>query len=116
MAAIELKRGKPRSYTLHFTLAGAPQNIAGKSIRLTVRHRHSDVAVTIEKTIGAGITVLDAPGGIARVDFAGADTAAMDPKAQAFIYDVQVATSGTDPVITEEGTLVVTPAVTTVAP
>lgn len=55
-----------------------PQPITGATLWFTAKHRRSDLdaAAVFQKT-GAAITIVDGPGGIARVDVAAADTAGL---------------------------------------
>lgn len=71
-----LVRGESRAWVVHVTEDGAPYDLEGATLVLAVA-RLGGVEEALCKDNGAhgGITILDEPGGVARIVFAPADTA-----------------------------------------
>lgn len=99
-------------YNLAFTRAAVPVNITGASIWFTVKYRYTDADPgLVQLTIGSGIVVTNAAGGLATVSIPNTTTALL-PAPLALVYDVKVLESSgvySTPIF---GTLTVNPAVT----
>lgn len=104
-----MTRGDARSFRVTVKDdAGAAADLTGAAIEFQCRkHPHSADAV-ITKTVGDGIEIEDAPGGVFRIDIAPADTDALGNWQQAYLFDVQV-TKDDKPVTVARGTLTIEP-------
>lgn len=90
---LRMDRGDSASFTVAATQAnGDPQSIVGATVWFTAKDRLTDEdagAVIAKTTTGdAGVTIVDGPGGIARVDLDPADTAALTGPTTLY-WDVQ---------------------------
>lgn len=106
-----ISRGDSKTYALTIKDgAGTPVDLTGLvggAITFTVR-THPRAPVVIQKTIGAGITITNGPGGVCQVKLEEADTASLGNWEQVFGWDVQVLLAGETSTVVE-GTLTVTP-------
>ncbi len=106
---IEIHRGDSRTIT--FTVvdeAGVVVPLAGKTLEWNYSNKVADAIEPLgaailspNKTVGAGITVTDAPNGEAQVDLVSADTVGQRATLE-YYHELQV-TDGTDPVTTMFG-------------
>ena len=85
---LTLTRGDDRAMALvtGIDLAGA------LGVRFTARYRSDDTTAVFTKTLGAGIVVTDAVGGLATVTISHADWSAYTGRG-ALVYDVEVTTA-----------------------
>lgn len=104
-----MTRGDARSFRVTVKdEAGAAVDLTGATIKFQARkHPHSSTAV-LSKTLGSGIAVENAAGGVFRIDIAPADTAALGNWRQEYLYDVEVTKAGS-PVTVARGTLTIEP-------
>lgn len=73
-----------------------PLDITGATIWFTAKHRRSDADPgAIQKTVGAGVVIVDGPTGQARVDLAAADTSPFTVPTTLY-WDVQAKIAGKD--------------------
>jgi hypothetical protein len=63
------------------------EDITGWSITFTMRAVFNVLPVLIQKTVGVGITILNGPAGVFRVQLLSADTVGLEPGT--YLYDVQ---------------------------
>jgi hypothetical protein len=111
---IRATRGDSERYLLTITEDGEALDLTDAELWMTAkrRHRDPDADAVFQKTTGAGITVTDAVGGLARVDLVPGDTADLPARRVQLLFDVQVKLPG-DRVLTPiSGTLIVDPDVT----
>lgn len=94
--------------------ANQPLNLTGASIWFTAKRRYSDTDADaiIQKTVGDGITVDNAAGGLAHVTLLPEDTFDLPFYRQTFRYDVKVKSSDGISAIVARGQLTIEPAVT----
>lgn len=115
--SIELIRGSTRVFALLLTEdSGAPVNLTGARILLTVKGSPSDSSVKLVKDSARGgsppgAEVVDALGGEARVTFFPADTHDWDPGAYVFDLWVVLASGARHPVV-PQSELQVLPSIT----
>lgn len=91
MNTLTIRRGDSRVLDLTaITAAGTPYLLTGVALTFTVKRgfEDADTDALIEKTIGSGIEVTNAAGGIAEISLTSADTAALRPGAW-LVWDVQ---------------------------
>jgi hypothetical protein len=67
---------------------GGPLNITSHGITFTVKDDLDESAFRIQKSVGSGITIVDAPNGRADITLIPGDTAPMQP--DNYVYDVWV--------------------------
>lgn len=112
MTTFELSRGDDKTYEATLTDgAGVPIDLsalAGTDLTFTVRRRPHTATALVTKTIGAGITVTDAPAGKCTVALAAADTSGLGNWRQTFGWDIQAIIAGKTSTVAE-GKLVVKP-------
>ncbi len=109
MSDFTMTRGDTLEFDIAVTVAssGAPQDITGCSLWFTLKRNQGDADPGyLQKTIGAGITVISLSGGTARAKLVPADTSAITSQA-AFYYDCQLK-DGTGNIYTlDSGTITV---------
>jgi len=84
-------RGDTATFDFAVFIDGVAANLTGASIFFTVKTSYAvaDGAKTFQKTIGAGITVLNAAQGTFRLKIDPADTAALSVSSP-YVWDVQL--------------------------
>jgi hypothetical protein len=118
MAELNMHRGDTLSFDLAVTDGvGAPVNLAGASLRFTAKRSTSqaDSAALIALTIGDGITVTDAAGGLAHVEATPAKTSGLEAATLSLTWDEQL-TTGTQVFTVASGYLTVMPDVSLTVP
>jgi hypothetical protein len=108
MSALTMKRGDTPVW--RFTVVdadGAAVNLTGYSARFTVKRNvnHDDTDAFLTKTIGSGITVTNAAGGLLEVRLAAADTEDL-VRDTTLVWDLQIA-AGANVYTVDSGTLAV---------
>lgn len=89
---LTMTRGDTANFAVTVTDgAGAPLNLTGLVLTFTVAASSQSAVIT--KTIGAGITVTDALGGLATVTISPADTDGLEDRAELF-WDLEVDSAG----------------------
>jgi hypothetical protein len=78
-------QGDDVGYELEFTQAGAPVDISGWTVRMTIKRDPNDDAPVLQ----AVATISDAGGGIARINLASADTESLIGQ---YFYDIEADT------------------------
>lgn len=94
---LTLRRGDTTGWDLAVVdTAGAPFNLAGCTLYFTAKRllTDADAAAVFQLTNGAGITITDAAGGLARITPRRADTSSLTEDVRLFV-DVQIS-RGTD--------------------
>ncbi len=89
---IRATRGDSERYLLTITEDAAAVDLTDASIWMTAkrRARDADAAAVFQKTVGDGITITNAAGGLARVDLVPGDTEDLPARSIQLVYDVQV--------------------------
>lgn len=90
--SIGATRGDSERYLLTLTEDGAPLNLTGAEIWMTAKRDVGalDADAVFQKSVGAGITITNAVGGLATVDLVPADTSDLPAATTWLVYDVQV--------------------------
>ena len=83
--------------TLTATMAPAA-NITGWTLTFSIKKQYGDAAALLTKTVGAGITIIDAANGVFQIALASADTAALETRQ--YVFDIQRTNSGSRTVLT----------------
>lgn len=116
MSRLTIFRGDTRRFAITVTRGGVAEDLAGASLWFTAKPSVEDAdngTDVIQKSIGAGITVTDEPGGLATVEILPADTEDYTQRVdRTLVYDVQLETASGDIETIDTGTLVVKPDVT----
>jgi hypothetical protein len=112
---LEIIRGTTRRYQVTVTdEAGLPVNLTGASVYFTVRKTYStsvdDADAVFQKSVGSGITISDAAGGVLLIVIDPTDTRSF-PKI-VLLYDLQVITAAGDIITPAIGELAILPDVT----
>jgi hypothetical protein len=95
IADIEVTRGDTPAWNLAVTQGGSPFDLTGCQLYLTAKNQIIDLDPGVfQLTIGSGITVTNAAGGLARVQLRRADTAALSTNVS-LVYDIQLSIPGT---------------------
>lgn len=91
MATLTMTRGDSTILDLVVADGGTPVDLTGVSMWWTAKRRHTDTddQAVIAKTVGDGIAVTNAPGGLATVTIDPDDTAGLD-NSSALWWDLQV--------------------------
>ncbi len=114
MATLAMTRGDRRTILVTVTdVNGDPVNLASYLIRFTAKRkvRDSDSSAVIAKSIGDGVTVTDAPGGLLSITIDPEDTSGLPSVSTTLVWDMQV-NGGGGPETIVSGTLLITPDVT----
>lgn len=115
MSILYVTRGDDEIYELTLRQAnGQPLNLTGAGLWFTVKrsHQETDAQAVVRKTIGQGITVVDAAAGRADVRLLPADTAALPGQRLTLVWDCQVKDAAGLVSTADSGQLVVEPDVT----
>jgi hypothetical protein len=115
MSTLTAIRGDDEIYELTLRQAdGTPLNLVGASLWFTIKRsaEDSDAQAVTQKTIGSGITVMDAAAGRADVRIAAANMAALPSKRIVLAWDCQVKDANGVISTVDRGELVVEPDVT----
>ena len=115
MTMLEATRGDDETYELTILAADQqPVNLTGAQLWFTAKrsHHHSDAEAIIRKTIGAGITVVDAAAGRADVKVDAADTAGLPADQLQLVWDCQLKDASGQVSTVDSGRLVIVPDVT----
>lgn len=114
MADFQITRGDTPTFNIAVALAGAPYSLVGCSIWFTAKwaYRDLDAAAVFQKTIGSGITVTNAPLGLATATLVAGDTSFLSAVKILLVYDIQVRTAGGLTFTVARGNLIVIPDVT----
>lgn len=91
MSVIYIRRGDTRVLDLTATTpADLPYNLTGVDLSFTVKRGFDDddADAVITKTVGSGISLTDAAGGMASITLDAADTSGLRPGAP-LVYDIQ---------------------------
>lgn len=109
---LTMYRGNTAKWDAAVTLGGAPVDLTGiTGLWFTVK-RSTDSAALFQKSIGSGITVTNAAGGLARITFSPADTTSLPPRQVPLEYDLEYE-SGGEVYTLARGRLTVEPDITT---
>jgi hypothetical protein len=92
------------------TSAGAVKDLTSATATWNVRQKLNDTANLISKTVGSGITLTDADGGVLTITIDTADTSAMSGK---YFHELRVVDSDSHEEVVLVGTLTVNPSMTT---
>jgi hypothetical protein len=109
-----LYRGDTHILDMSVSQAGEAVNLTGYTITFTAKKdiKDADAApTTIQKTLGSGIVVLDAPTGKIRITLNSADTATFPDVVTTYVADVQIKKDGITTTVAS-GTITITPDVT----
>jgi hypothetical protein len=90
---LAMVRGDTPSWELSFSRGGAPIDlVAGSLIWMSAKRALTDIdsAAVFKKSIGSGVTITDAPNGVAVVDLLAADTSTLPDTDITLYYDVQL--------------------------
>jgi hypothetical protein len=111
---IEAVRGDGEIYLLTMTEDDAPLDLTDAEMWMTAkRHiRDADADAIFQKTVGDGITITDAEGGLATVELIPGDTSDLAARTVRLVYDVQVKLVSGRIVTPLKGRLTVEPDVT----
>jgi len=117
MTDFSMKRGDTFLIDHTITSGGAAFDLTGKSLRFVAKRSVADAdsAAVIVHTIGAGIVVTNATGGLARTTISPADTTGLPALAQALAWELQL-TDGSNVYSVDAGTLLVSPDVAVTSP
>ena len=85
----EFFRGDDYTFVVPFVRNGAPINLTGAAIRFMARRSDFDADPLITKSVGSGIAITNAAGGLAEVTIAQADTLGFS-QAEALVYDIEL--------------------------
>lgn len=113
-----MTRGDSFPFNIAVTQAGAAFNLTGCSIRMTAKWNHADAdsAAVFTRTVGSGITVTNAGGGLATVIVAPANTLSLPANTVNLYYDIQVTDAGSNVYTVNSGKLTVSPDVSITTP
>jgi len=98
---LSMFRGDDRTFAMAATLSGAPLNLTGAAITFTARRTPEEVAALITRTIGTGVTITNAAGGLFTVNIAQANTSAFLVDEQ-LIWDVEIVIGGVKRTVPED--------------
>lgn len=115
MTTLRATRGDDEVYQLTIRDANEqPVDLTGASLWFTAKRsfEHSDAEAVLQKTIGAGITLVDAVAGRADVKIDAADTAGLEARPVPLVWDCQLRSASGDVSTVDAGVLVVEPDVT----
>lgn len=114
MTTLRMFRGDDRTWNLAFTKDGVAQNITGWSIWVTgkVAYTSDDTVKVFQKTVGSGVTVVNAAGGLATFTLSASDTNSLGNERVTLKCDVQVKDSSNNIVTTQIFDLIVDPEAT----
>jgi hypothetical protein len=119
MADLEMYRGDDASFNIAVQKDGAPVDLSGATLRFTAKRGRlepdADAVLSKSTAGGGGITITDAPGGIARVDVLPADTDAL-ARAVRLVWDLQAVDAASKVRTLATGRLVIHADVTRSAP
>lgn len=90
---LKMTRGDSKRIALALPDAsGNPLDLTDASVWMTAKEAFTDTddAATFQKTIGAGITVLDEDNGVILVELDPEDTSTLDAVRTRLVYDIQV--------------------------
>lgn len=113
-----MRRGDTYTFSLAVTQAGSAFNLTGGSVRMTAKwaYTDADVAAVFTRTIGSGISIVSASGGLTTVTIAPANTSSLPGNLVNLVYDIQV-TDASDNIYTiVDGILTVLPDVSITTP
>jgi hypothetical protein len=111
-------RDRTFTFSLAVTQNGVAFNLTGASIRMTAKWQYSDpdASAVFALTVGAGITVTNAAGGLATVTIAANKTASLPANLVPLVYDIQVTDASSNVWTVADGTLYVQPNVSITTP
>lgn len=115
MSILQATRGDDEIYELTLKQRdGTALNLTGVSIWFTVKrsHEETDVQAIVRKTVGSGITIVNAAIGRADVRILAADLASLPPRRTTLVWDCQVRDAAGFVSTVDRGQLVVDPDVT----
>lgn len=89
---LRMTRGDDKTFNMAFTKNSQPQNITGFSIWVTAKRAASDADATavFQRTIGSGVTVTNAVGGLANFTVIQAHTSGFEASRVTLLCDVQL--------------------------
>ena len=94
-ASLKLVRRRTGLYRITVSQNGAPLNLTNNYTLTFVAQNSNNASQKIEKTSGAGITVLDAPNGVVQLEITPADTVSFADVNSAFVWDLILHDSST---------------------
>lgn len=110
MADLSMTRGDTPTFDLTITdAAGDAVDLTDATIAFTAKRSIADSATVFQKTVGSGVTVTNAAGGLASVLLAAGDTTALPDRTIALHYDVEVVESDGTKTTVASGLLTVSP-------
>lgn len=91
MADFTLYRGDTVELNIVVTASGSAYSLTGRSLWFTAKYAYkdADAAAVFQKTIGNGITVTSASGGLATVKILATDTSSLPSSKTLLVYDLQ---------------------------
>lgn len=112
MANLEMYRANTKRWGLTVTTNGIAENLTGGLLFFTAKSSPAAADNILQKSIGSGITVTDALGGLATVKLDPADTVGLPDKPTKLSYDVEYQNASGEIYTIASGALTVFPDVT----
>jgi len=114
MANFTIKRGDTVQFSGTITQGGTALDITGASLWFTAKNQYvdDDVSAIFQKTIGDGITVVNAAQGLITILLSPSDTTGLSKVKTILVYDLQLKDTNSKIYSIASGNLVVEPDVT----
>ena len=111
MANFTFTRGDTVVLSGAVTLGGDPYNLTGATLWCTAKSKHTDADVDaiFQKTLGDGITVVNAAAGLYTIQIDPADTEALSKVKTVLVYDVQLMDSNSKIYTIASGNFIIHP-------
>jgi LytS/YehU family sensor histidine kinase len=110
MSDFSMYRGNSKRFNFAITLGGVAENLTSKLIFFSVR-RNPSAPLMFTKSLGSGIIVTNAAGGLGYVDILPADTEALPSRETSLEYDLEYV-DGSNVTTADKGTITVLPDIT----
>ena len=105
MTRLRMIRGDAQAWDFAIVMPnGQPQTLVGATLRFTTRARLDDAAPAFTRTVGTGITVTDALGGLITVRLAPTNTSTL-VRPTTYYWDLEVTDGGGNIKTVADGTL-----------
>jgi hypothetical protein len=111
MQILTMFRGNTKKLDAALTLGGVAIDLTTKSLYFTVKLDPTSTSNLFQKSIGAGITLTNAVGGLAQIVIDPADTTGLASNQKRLWFDLEYV-SGTEIYTVADGRLVVNPDIT----
>lgn len=111
-STLTMFHGRRADWTIAATISGSPANLTGYEIFFTAKRAITDRAVVFQKTIGDGITVTDAVGGILTIRLEPEDTKQLPLTVSQLEYDLTIDDGSGDVRSPDRGTIMINPSIT----